>query len=62
MADLSGVQLELVDSVEKAGKFLTWLSERRPGDIIAVDTETGEFPGNNTRDALSPWHGRISLF
>lgn len=61
MADLSGVQLELVDSVEKAGKFMTWLSERRPDDIIAVDTETGELPGNNTRDALSPWHGRLRL-
>lgn len=61
MADLSGVRLELVDSVEKAGQFMTWLSERRPDDIIAVDTETGEIKGNPTRDALSPWHGRLRL-
>jgi len=60
-ADLSGVQLHLVDSVEKAGEFMTWLSERRPDDVIAVDTETGECPGNPTKDALSPWHGRLRL-
>lgn len=60
-ADLSGVQLHLVDSVEMAGKFLTWLSERRPDDLIAVDTETGELPGRNRKDAFSPWHGRLRL-
>lgn len=61
MADLSGVRLELVDSVAKASEFMTWLSERRPDDIIAVDTETGERPGNPTEHALSPWHGRLRL-
>jgi DNA polymerase-1 len=58
---LGDVQLHLVDSVEKAGEFLTWLGERRPYDAIAIDTETGEYPGNNRKDALSPWHGRIRL-
>lgn len=61
MADLSGVRLELVDSVAKAAEFLTWLSERRPHDVVAVDTETGELPGRPTKDALSPWHGRLRL-
>src|SRR4051812_15495347 len=61
MADLSGVTLELVDSVEKAGQLMSWLSERRPGSAIAVDTETGEKTGRPTKDALSPWHGRLRL-
>jgi DNA polymerase-1 len=62
MADLSGVKLELVDSVEKAGQFMTWLSERHgPNEIIAVDTETGQREGRPTKDALSPWHGRLRL-
>jgi DNA polymerase I len=60
-ADLSGVQLHFVDSVEMAGRFLTWLSERRPDDVIAVDTETGELPGNDRKHAFSPWHGRLRL-
>ena len=60
-ADLSGVKLHLVDSVEKAGEMMTWLSERRPHDVIAVDTETGELPGNDRKDAFSPWHGRLRL-
>ena len=60
-ADLSGVQLHLVDSVEKAGELLRWLSERRPHDVIAVDTETGELPGNDRKHAFSPWHGRLRL-
>ena len=58
---LGDVQLHLVDSVEKAGEFLTWLGERRPHDAIAIDTETGEYPGRDRKDALSPWHGRIRL-
>lgn len=58
---LANVQLNLVDSVEKANAFLTWLSERRPYDAISVDIETGELPGRPTKDALSPWHGRIRL-
>jgi DNA polymerase I len=58
---LADVQLNLVDSVEKAEKFMTWLSQRRPMNAIAIDTETGELPGRPTKDALSPWHGRLRL-
>ena len=58
---LEGVQLHLVDSVEKAQQFLTWLGERRPLNAIAIDTETGELPGNNKKDAFSPWHGQLRL-
>lgn len=61
MADLSGVKLELVNTVDKAVEFISWLGERRPDDVIAVDTETGEIPGNDTKHALSPWHGRLRL-
>lgn len=60
-ADLSGIQLHLVDSVEMASKFMSWLSERRPDDVIAVDTETGEIPGNDRKHAFSPWHGKLRL-
>ena len=41
-AGLGNVKLHLVDSVEKAQEFLTWLGQRRPYDAIAIDTETGE--------------------
>lgn len=58
---LSDVNLTLVDSVEKAQDFLHWLSERRPHNAIAVDTETGELPGNPRDHALSPWHGKLRL-
>lgn len=58
---LANVQLHLVDSVEKAQRFLSWLGERRPHDAIAIDTETGELKGRPTIDALSPWHGRLRL-
>ena len=58
---LEGVQLHLVDSVDKAGQFLTWLSERRPYNAVAIDTETGELKGRPRADALSPWHGRLRL-
>jgi len=58
---LEEVKLDLVDSVEKAGQFLTWLGERRPHNAIAIDTETGELPGRPRSDALSPWHGRLRL-
>ena len=61
MTGLAGVQFELVDSVEKANEFLSWLGERRPHNAIAVDTETGELPGNPRDHALSPWHGRLRL-
>lgn len=59
--DLSEVKLHLVDSVEKASEFLTWLSQRRPYDAVSVDIETGELPGGERNDALSPWHGQIRL-
>jgi DNA polymerase-1 len=59
--NLEGVQLHLIDSVEKAGEFITWLGERRPHNAIAIDTETGELPGNPRDHALSPWHGRLRL-
>lgn len=59
--ELSNVQLHLVDSIEKAQEFLSWLGERRPLDAVAVDIETGELPKGGKRDALSPWHGRIRL-
>ena len=58
---LSEVQLHLVDSVEMAQRFLSWLGERRPLNAVAVDIETGELPGGGRNDALSPWHGRIRL-
>lgn len=58
---LESVQLHLVDSVEKAQNFLRWLGERRPHDAVAIDIETGELPGNPTKDAFSPWHGRMRL-
>ena len=61
MADLSNVKLSLVDSAEKAQEFITWLSERRPYNAIAIDTETGELPGKPREHALSPWHGRLRL-
>lgn len=58
---LSGTQMEVVDSVDQAGRFMTWLSERHEDNVIAVDTETGERPGNPREDAFSPWHGRLRL-
>jgi DNA polymerase-1 len=60
-AGLEGVGLHLVNTVEKASEFMTWLSERRPLNAIAIDTETGELPGNPRKDAFSPWHGRLRL-
>ena len=59
--NLEGVKLELIDSVEKAREFISWLSERRPHNAIAIDTETGELPGGKREDALSPWHGKLRL-
>lgn len=58
---LSNVKLHLVDSVEKAGEFISWLGERRPHNAVAVDIETGENPGEGKKGALSPWHGQIRL-
>ena len=59
--DLSNVQLHLVDNAQKANDFLAWLSERRPHNALAVDTETGELPGNPRDHAFSPWHGQLRL-
>jgi DNA polymerase I len=61
LTGLSDVQLHLVDSVDMAQRFLSWLGERRPLGAVAVDIETGELPGNDRKDALSPWRGRIRL-
>jgi DNA polymerase-1 len=58
---LGDVKLHLVDNVEKAEAFIRWLGERRPHNAIAVDTETGEKPGGERKDALSPWHGQLRL-
>jgi DNA polymerase I len=58
---LGNVKLHLVDSVEKANEFITWLGQRRPYNAVSVDIETGEFLGRDKKDALSPWHGRIRL-
>lgn len=58
---LEGVQLNLVNTVDEARKFISWLGERRPHNAIAIDTETGELPGRPRDHALSPWHGRLRL-
>jgi len=59
---LGNVQLHLVNTVEKAQEFLSWLGERRPHNgTVAIDIETGERPGNPKTDAFSPWHGDIRL-
>jgi DNA polymerase-1 len=58
---LGDVKLHLVDSVEKAQQFISWLSEKRPYNAISIDTETGELPGGRREDALSPWHGKLRL-
>jgi DNA polymerase-1 len=58
---LGDVKLHLVDNVQKANDFISWLGERRPHNAIAIDTETGELPGGKRDDALSPWHGQLRL-
>ena len=58
---LDGIQVDLVNSVDKAKEFISWLGERRPYNALGVDIETGESPGKNRDDALSPWHGNIRL-
>lgn len=58
---LGNVKLHLVDSVEKAHEFISWLGEKRPHNAIAIDTETGELLGGKREDALSPWHGKLRL-
>ena len=58
---LSNVKLHLVDSTDKASDFISWLGQRRPHNAVAIDIETGEYPGTNKKGALSPWHGDIRL-
>ena len=58
---LNDVKLHLVDNVDTAREFIAWLSERRPHNAISIDTETGENPGGERKDALSPWHGQLRL-
>jgi DNA polymerase-1 len=50
-----------VDSLDQANRFLSWLGQKRPYDAISIDTETGELPGRDRNDALSPWKGRLRL-
>jgi len=62
MADLSNIEVKLVDSLEEADAFLRWLGQRRPNDAVAVDIETGELSGGDyRRDALNAWKGQIRL-
>jgi DNA polymerase-1 len=58
---MNEVKLHLVDTAEKASEFIHWISQRRPLNAIAVDTETGERPGGVRAHALSPWHGQLRL-
>lgn len=58
---LGNVQLRYVDSLQEAFNFKEWLGQRRPLGAVALDLETGEYPGKDKKDALSPWHGKIRL-
>ena len=58
---LNDVKLHLVDNVDTSREFIAWLGERRPHNAISIDTETGENPGGERKDALSPWHGQLRL-
>jgi DNA polymerase I len=40
MAGLAGTMLHLVDSLDQAMEFKRWLGERRPRDVLGLDTET----------------------
>ena len=40
MGSLAGVNLSLVDSLDAAWKFKSWLGERRPRNVLGLDTET----------------------
>jgi DNA polymerase-1 len=40
MGSLSGVRLHLVDSLDEAMEFKRWMGERRPTDVLGLDTET----------------------
>jgi len=56
---LGSPSLHLVETLEDGIDFLRWMGEKRPHNAIGVDIETGERPGKNPKDALSPWHGQI---
>lgn len=58
---LGDVKLHLIDNVDTAREFISWLGERRPHNAISIDTETGELPGGARDHALSPWHGQLRL-
>lgn len=58
---LGSPDLRLVDSVQEAENFLRWLGESRPLNAVSIDLETGEYPGNDKKDAFSPWKGRLRL-
>lgn len=49
---IDDVKVTLVDSVDEAGQFMTWLGERRPIKLVAFDTET---------TGLSPENDRVRL-
>ena len=57
LGGLGDVQLHLVDSVDKAREFISWLGERRPHNAIAIDIETGELPGGGPGSIRTPGHG-----
>jgi DNA polymerase I len=40
MGRLAGTMLHLVDSLDQAMEFKRWLGERRPRDVLGLDTET----------------------
>lgn len=48
---LQDVQLDMVDSIDKAMELKRWLGERREGPL-GLDTESG---------GLSPWHSELRL-
>lgn len=48
--NLGGVATHLVESVEEAAAFMSWLSERR--EVLAVDVET---------EGFDPWHDKLRL-
>jgi DNA polymerase-1 len=49
---LDNVKLHLIDSVDEAGKLMTWLGERRPDEIIGIDIET---------TGLNKWRDTVRL-
>lgn len=58
---MGSVKLHLIETSEDAMEFIRWIGQRRPNNAIAIDTETGELPGNPRGDALSPYKGRLRL-